>query len=497
MQINISKKQGITIAAILIVGALLAALILNLHPTAQGEEGEHDHHAEAEAHDDIHRGPHRGKLFVKDGYGIELSIYEKNVPPEFRVYTYQDGKPLAPDASKVAVTLERLGRAPQQFTFTPEQDYLKGNAIVEEPHSFKVSINAQHAGKAYAFNYDQIEARISMSDAQLAQSGVEIDTAAARTINSTLEFTGDISVNQDRTVHIVPRLAGIVESVAVNAGDRVRKGQVLAVMSSALLADQRSELLASQKRLALARTTYEREKKLWEEKIAPEQDYLQARNAMQEAEIAAQSAQQKLASIGGSNNATGNLTRYEIRAPIDGTVTEKSIAAGQSLKDDAEIFVIADLSSLWVQMTIPAKDLSAIRVGQRATVSGFDNSASATVSYVSNLVGEQSRSATARVVLPNPKGEWRPGLPVSVQLISGATPVKVAVKTEAIQTINDQPTVFGRYGDSFESRPVELGRSDGHYTEIVSGLLAGEKYAAKNSFLIKADLGKSAASHDH
>jgi len=100
-------------------------------------------------------------------------------------------------------------------------------------------------------------------------------------------------------------------------------------------------------------------------------------------------------------------------------------------------------------------------------------------------------------VLPNPKGVWRPGLPVNIQVVSGEINVPVAVSNEAIQSVRDWTVVFGRYGDQFEARPVELGRSDGTFTEVISGLSAGEQYAATNSFLIKADIGKSGASHDH
>jgi cobalt-zinc-cadmium efflux system membrane fusion protein len=297
----------------------------------------------------------------------------------------------------------------------------------------------------------------------------------------------------------VPRLTGVVESVSANAGDRVKKGQVLAVIFSPALADQRSELLAAQKRLTLARSTFTREKKLWEDKISAEQDYLQAQAAMQEAEIAAQNARQKLASIGGELRGSGNLTRYEIRAPISGVVVEKKVSLGETVKEDGMIFVVADLSTVWAEMTIYAKDLNTVKVGQKATVkaTAFESESSGVISYVGALVGEQTRTAKARIVLPNPQGVWRPGLPVNIQVVSGEVDVPVAVSAEAIQTLRDWTVVFGRYGDQLEARPVELGRSDGKLTEVISGLSAGEQYAAKNSFLIKADIGKSGASHDH
>ncbi len=501
MKFNLNKQQTLIIAGIVAVGIVLAWLILGTSkPQPEGEGETHGSSAETNAMPGApQKGPHGGKLFTQDGYGVEVTIFETGVEPEFRVYTYQDGKPLDPALSQVTITLERLGRPPQEFRFVKEKDYLKGNAVVEEPHSFRVSIAARHNNKAYRFAYEQIEARVTLTDQQVKQNGIELLTAGPARIKSALQLIGEIRFNQDRQVIVVPRLTGVVESVAANAGEQVKKGQVLAVISSPALADQRSELLAAQKRLALARTTFEREKKLWEDKISAEQDYLQAQAAMQEAEIATQNARQKLASFGGELRDNGNLTRYEIRAPISGVVVEKNLSLGETVKEDATIFVVADLSTVWAEMTIYAKDLNTVKVGQKATVkaAAFESQSSGTVSYVGSLVGEQTRAAKARIVLPNPQGIWRPGLPVNIELVSGEVKVPVAVSTEAIQTVRDWTVVFGRYGDNFEARPVELGRSDGKFTEVITGLNAGEQYAAKNSFLIKADVGKSGASHDH
>jgi cobalt-zinc-cadmium efflux system membrane fusion protein len=524
------KKSLIAMAVVLVLGLVLGVAILRTektqaagdepgqaksaahadedHSGKKGEAGHSEHgesdHPEAAAAPTsptaAEKGPHGGKLFSQSGMGLELSIFETGVEPEFRVYLYRDGKPVAPSAATVNVTLERLGQQPQVFTFAPEKDYLKGSAVVEEPHSFNGRVKAQLGAQSYEFTFEQVEGRVQISDEQLQRNGVEIATAGPALIRSSVQLLGEVKLNQDVTVFVTPRLAGIVEAVRVNAGDRVRKGQVLAVISSQTLADQRGDWLAAQKRLALAKTTFEREKTLWEEKITAEQDYLSARQAFQEAEITAESARQKLASLGaGAPSSTQGLTRYEIRSPIDGVVTDKKISVGEVLKDDALVFQVADLSTVWVELSVPAKDVNQLKVGDSATVktTAFAAEATAKLSYVGALVGEQSRNATARLVLANPKGLWRPGLPVSVDLSSGELAVPVAVAVGAVQSLRDGQVVFGRYGQQFEARPLELGRSDGRFVEVVKGLQAGERYAAKNSYLIKADIGKSGASHDH
>lgn len=504
MKCKSNPKQALAIAAILAIGAVLAALILNRDlplPTHEGEGygiAEHAQEAEHTEAPGSDEGPHGGWLFEQDHYGLELTIFERGVLPRFRIYTYWNGRLLDPRTSEVSLILERLGRPPQVFTFTPQGEYLVGDAVVSEPHSFKATLTVQHEAQTYRFSFEQVEARVTIPDAQLAASGVTVRRAEPARIRSLVPLIGEIRLNEDRTVHVVPVLGGIVQSVTANAGDRVQAGQVLAVIASRDLAEQRAELLAAQKRLALARTTYARERALWEARISAEQDYLAALTALQEAEVAEQSARQKLAALG-SLPTGGDLARYELRAPIDGVIVRKHIARGEAVGNDATVFVLADLSTVWAEMTVYAKDLAVVKAGQAATVraEAFTAQSRGTVSYVSELVGAQTRTATARVVLPNPERIWRPGLPVTVELVADEVAVPVAVSTEAIQTLGESTVVFGRYGDLFEARPVVLGRSDGRLVEVVAGLNRDERYAAENSYLIKAELGKSGASHDH
>jgi cobalt-zinc-cadmium efflux system membrane fusion protein len=337
------------------------------------------------------------------------------------------------------------------------------------------------------------------SDEQLRHNGISLAAAGPVRIASALQLLGEVKLNQDRAVIVTPRLAGLVEAVRVNAGDRVARGQVLAVISSPGLADQRSELLAAQKRLGLARTTHDREKRLWEDKISAEQDYLAARQAMQEAEIAVENVRQKLTALGASAGDAQGLTRHEIRSPIAGVIVDKKLSIGEAVKEDAPIFQVADLSSVWVELTVPAHQLNQLTEGMTAQVraTAFEAQGEARLGYVGALVGEQSRSATARLVLANPQGLWRPGLPVTVALKASEVEVPVGVTADAVQTLDEERVVFVRNGQQFEARRVQTGRGDGRHVEVLKGLTAGERYAAKNSFLVKADIGKAAAEHEH
>ncbi|MCH1999883.1 efflux RND transporter periplasmic adaptor subunit, partial [Achromobacter xylosoxidans] len=165
-------------------------------------------------------------------------------------------------------------------------------------------------------------------------------------LETAAQFPGEIKFNADRTAHVVPRLAGVVQEVSADLGQQVRKGDLLAALSSTALSELRSEWLAASKRRDLAAATHQRELKLWREKVSAEQDYQQARTALQEAQIAVQNAAQKLAAIGAPPQSK-DLSRLEIRAPFDGVVVEKHIALGEALADTASIFTLSDLRTVW------------------------------------------------------------------------------------------------------------------------------------------------------
>jgi len=342
------------------------------------------------------------------------------------------------------------------------------------------------------------EPEIRLSEAQSKAAGIAVQAAGAATLRVVVQFSGEIRFNDDRTAHVVPRLAGVAEAVPAILGQRARKGQVLAVIASTSLSEQRSELMTAQRRREAARATFEREKKLWLDKISAEQDYLQAQTALQEAEIAVQNASQKLAAVGANGSSSG-LNRFEIRAPFDGTIVEKHLSLGEAVAETAGIFTVSDLTSVWVEFAVAPKDLAAVQVGQTAIVSStaFDSKAEGVISYVGALLGEQTRTARARVTLTNPKGAWRPGLFATVAVLGDAQELPLAVSAEAVQTIDEQPMLFVAVPGGFIARPVKVGRSDGTTLEVLGGLQAGETYASTNTFVLKSELGKAGAEHGH
>lgn len=514
-------KIILPIVVILLVGIVVAFLMLRTERTSMEKDPQENPDSGKKEADDVVKGPRGGRLLSKDGFQVEVSIYEKGIPPQFRIYLYESGKRIDPNEVKLNIALHRLGGRIDAIRFQKEGEYLHGDKVVEEPHSFDVKVAAEWKGQSYQWEYAQVEGRVEMSPEVAKAAGIDIQTAGPVRMKTVIELPGEIGLNKNKVVHVVPRLSGVMTEIRKNLGDRVKRGEVIAVIDSRELAEAKTEYIESVHRLEFNQATFVREEALWKKKITPEQDYLSARHGLEEAEISKQASEQKLRALGLSREELSllatepegqvvqhqirapfserALTRYELRSPQAGVVIEKRVSVGEAIKEDADIFVIADLSTVWGEITVYAKDLRGVEVGQKVTVRSKELGLEDTgqLSYIGPLIGGQTRAALAHVDIPNAKGLWRPGLFVTVELFQEEVPVPVAVSADALQTFRDWDVVFVQYGNQFEVRPLELGRSDGQWVEVVSGLAPGENYAVRNSFVLKADLGKAGASHDH
>lgn len=338
---------------------------------------------------------------------------------------------------------------------------------------------------------------IAMTAAQIQANGIALDTAGPATLRQRLHLPAQVKVDAERTVALAAPAQGIVRAVLVSPGSVVRKGQALVTIQSPDVASWRAEAARAHRRLELARTTYRREKTLWDERISARQDYEAAATAVQEAEIAAQAAAQHLAALGiePGRAVSGSVT---VRAPIAGVVVEKPAVAGQAVDDMKPLVTIADLSHVWVEAAVPADSLGQVGAGMAAKISvgTQPDEIDGTVAFLGPVLGETTRMATARIVLPNRDARLRPGMLASVDLLGPQERAPVTVASDAIQIIHEHSVVFVRTAAGFQARDVVPGASDGKRTAIVRGLESGAVVAAGGSFLLKADLGKSEAGHD-
>ncbi|MBN2071178.1 MAG: efflux RND transporter periplasmic adaptor subunit [Candidatus Krumholzibacteriota bacterium] len=390
-----------------------------------------------------------------------------------------------------------------------------GHEAAEEGHEHTAAIEppGEDPRLEEAGSHDHgAERVVHISDEDMARFGIETQIVSGGEIEMSRTVPGEIVINSDRMAHIVPRMPGIVTSVRAGLGDRVDKGQVLATVGSGALADAKASYLASIEQLGLAEAVYIREQKLREENISSEQEYLDARKALAEAKIATRSAGQKLRALGFDSEYLSRLesepaemfTVFKITAPFSGTVIKRHITLGEALSAEEDIFIIADLDTVWADLQIQQGDAGVIDAGQEVDIrsrSG-DDVIRGVISYIDPVINENTRTALARVILDNRSGKLRPGTFITADILIASRFAGVLVAKNTVQSVDDVPCVFVREDGLFELRPVRTGRSNDLHIEILSGLLAGEAVATKNNFRLKAEIEKgegdpSCIGHEH
>lgn len=193
-----------------------------------------------------------------------------------------------------------------------------------------------------------------------------------------------------------------------------------------------------------------------------------------------------------------SLLNYPLTAPIAGTIVEQQAQVGEAT-GDAALFTIVDITRVWVELDVFQRELALIDEGQRVELIDLDGSvvANGHIARIAPLVVHGSQSVRARVVIDNTSGNLRPGQFVSGRVTITTSKVPLAVEIDALQRFRDADVVFVVSGDAYEALTVKKGRADSQYVEVLAGLEAGMQYVTANSYLIRADLEKSGAGHDH
>lgn len=193
------------------------------------------------------------------------------------------------------------------------------------------------------------------------------------------------------------------------------------------------------------------------------------------------------------------LVRFSLKSLIDGVVIKRHVVTGEHLSPDDTAFVVADLSTLWVDIALYPKQIPRVKAGQpvRITTSHGPAPVDTRIDYVAPLVDERTRTGLARIFLTNENREWRPGMFIEAIITTDEFPAAVVVPRSAVIDVENQATVFVQQGEHWQPRAVELGRNDSDQVEILKGLEVGEKYVSKGGFVLKAELQKSEFESGH
>lgn len=351
--------------------------------------------------------------------------------------------------------------------------------------------------------------QLAMASEQIVQSNIAVRPAEPGVLRSRLRVPGTIIPDRNRVGKVPSKVVGTVAELRKRLGEQVQAGEVIAILDSREVADAKSEYIAAIVNFQLQQTLYQREKTLWEKQVSSEQRLLRADAAYREIQVRRDGAKQKLSALGVSEeaiarlaSATGDakgLERYEIKAPIGGRIVEQLVDIGTPMGGEGqahELYSIADLSMVWVELTVSPQDLPSIREGQQLLIEGATTT-SGTIIFTSPVLNQDTRSARVIASVDNRDGAWRPGSFVTADIAVSEAKADLVIPKAALQTIEGKSRVFVRTTEGFESREVGVGKDDGNDVEVLSGLKAGEVIAVANTFLLKAELGKSEAEHGH
>lgn len=372
----------------------------------------------------------------------------------------------------------------------------------EQEHAHQESEKAESAHDENGEEHEAEES-LSLTAEQMQQHRVKLAQVALGEVNQLQSFPAKLVVNTDRQAHVSPSFAGRVESVHVELGQQVKRGQALANLLVPDLVDQQANLQIAQTNLDLAKQDYEREHRLWSQGISAKQDYQRAYNAYRQAQIQVQAVRSRLTAFGASSSSNG---RYTLTAPISGAISNKDIVIGENVQLADQLFTIDQLDQLWLEFVLPTMANINVQPNQQIRFKSLQtgNIFNAQVQSLTTEADAQTGRLQIRAKVLSNATELRPNLMVNVELQAGSKPSVIRVSSEAIQQVDGKDVVFvaqanQNKGFDFKAVPVQIGQrmQDGQWIEITQGLSAGQSYVAVGSFLLKSELEKGEAEHGH
>jgi cobalt-zinc-cadmium efflux system membrane fusion protein len=417
-----------------------------------------------------------------------------------------------------------LGRKSTQGIFSANTADACTLPHLEETHADDDHSDHGHATEAVSL--DELEKQrcehdvsiIDCDECRFEVGVVRIDPAAAQSLietgsvqnidrSKTLRFTGQVQLDRTKAVDVVPTGGGRVEQVNKLLGEKVQKGEILAVIHSDDLGQAKAHFLEIQSALELAQTTFNREKDLYEKKISSQADYLTALNELKAAQASYAAADKKLRLFGleteqieavKNEEENGSFADLVLRAPQAGTLITQNISAGQIINTTESVYTIADLSNLWVWCDVYEKDLAILHdqsakdkpLFATVKVKAFESDEfTGEVDFVGNLMDEHTRTVKIRVQVKNPENKLRPGMFADVQIPIPLGGQMLAVPQTAVMSDTGENFVFQHWkNDLWVRQDVAIGDRYGNLIELLSGLPQGAKIVTGGAFMLKSDV---------
>ncbi|HEX9733770.1 MAG TPA: efflux RND transporter periplasmic adaptor subunit [Thermoanaerobaculia bacterium] len=347
----------------------------------------------------------------------------------------------------------------------------------------------------------------------VAGAGIRTEPVTERALAGELSTTGHVDFDQDRLAHVSPRITGRVHRVRAVLGQDVRAGDTLAEIDSIELGRAKAELLQARARQDLARTSYERERRLFEEGIVSDQEVQVAEAERREATAVLRTAEETLHLYGLDQRQVDALryddpkaSVYPLQAPFAGTIVERHATLGELVTPERNLFTLAGLERVWIWIDVYQRDLGRVHLGDgvRARIDAYPDAVFVgEVSYLSSQVDADTRTVRARIDVPNPERRLRPGMFVQVELSDphveeGQTPRSPVVPESAIQRDGDASFVFVAAGPNrFARREILTGRRSGGWVELLEGPEIGAEVVVEGAFLLKSTAARESLGEGH
>jgi cobalt-zinc-cadmium efflux system membrane fusion protein len=405
-------------------------------------------------------------------------------------------------AIAVALVLAACGAGESDADAKPITDRTAGDKpAVEQPGA------EGHGGKA-----GEHRAGLKLGAAEAGRAGIKLETLAASALVDTVTMTATIRANDDRVVRIAPRVEGRVTAVSAALGDRVRAGQTLAILDSLVIAEAASAWVQAQASYRIAESDFKRAEALNADEIIPKKEFLRTRSDLEKAALALRAAQGRLKLLGvaeprgdGTSLAETSESKFHVIAPFAGVVIEKKAALGQLASPSETLFVLADLSRVWVEADLNEALLAKVQLGALATldVPAYPGERfTGKVTYIAAVLDKDKRTVPTRIEVDNRDGRLKPEMFVTATISSSGKAARPAigvlsVPDEAIVLMQGLPTVFVFEHEVYEQRAIESGDKVGGRTVVKSGLAAGEQVVTAGAYALKARVLKSQISDEH
>jgi membrane fusion protein, heavy metal efflux system len=341
---------------------------------------------------------------------------------------------------------------------------------------------------------------VPLSAEAVNRAGIVVAPVASGTSASGIRLPGVVEPNAYREVAVTPLIGGRVTRVSAELGANVRRGQTLAQIYSPELAEAQTTFVSARAMLEAHDLELQRTQKLVEIGAASRQEMerIHAEHAAQTAAV--ESARSQLELLGVSASAVDALgsgrkvdATASVPAPIDGVITERSANVGLNVDQSTPLFTVVDLSTVWIIADVYEKDFSRVRIGNDATVttSAYPGlTLRGGISYIDPQVNPDTRTAKARVEVPNPRGELRLGMYADVS-VTGAPGASVPlVPRSAVQNVGDRTVVYlanPKEPGTFTEREVRLGDASGEQVEVTAGVQPGDVVVTEGSFFVRAE----------